>query len=242
MVVGGYLMAALPIVKAADGSQRVRSSDPGDAEVRTQCAVEAARLRRLMAESDDSATPLLHELHASVDVAERRGVAVDIEVAGLLPDVPSSVRRAITDTVIAVLATAREHARITVTGGADAVVVSLVARSTALPRLPALAGDAGPVVVVDMLDDDGDLWVEARWAAVVPGNVEGVGRAPDEYLGEHRPAVHQPGTDEVRHSRTARAEQGHPAGSCHRRRNHYPGRGRALHVLRDHAARWIWLS
>lgn len=141
------------------------SSDPGDAEVRTQCAVEAARLRRLMAESDDSATPLLHELHASVDVAERRGVAVDIEVAGLLPDVPSGVRRAITDTVIAVLATARDHARITVTGGADAVVVSLVARSTAPPRLPVLAGDAGPVVVVDMLDDDGDLWVEARWAA-----------------------------------------------------------------------------
>ena len=141
------------------------SSDPGDAEVRAQCAVEAARLRRLMAESDDSATPLLHELYASVDVAERRGVAVDIEVAGLLPVVPSGVCRAITDIVIAVLATARGHARITITAGADAVVVSLVAHITAPLRLPALAGDAGPPVVVDMQVDNGDLWVEARWTA-----------------------------------------------------------------------------
>jgi len=137
------------------------SSDPGDAGVRTQCAEEAARLRRLMAESDDSATPLLHELYASV--AERRGVAVDIEVAGLLPDVPSSVRRTVTDIVIEVLAMARGHARITITAGADAVVVSLVAHSTAPLQLPALPGDAGSPVVVDVQDDDGDLWVEARW-------------------------------------------------------------------------------
>ena len=58
---------ALPLIaELASGT-----ADPGDEQVRQSCAVQAARLRRLLAESDDVLGSLLHELHASADVAER---------------------------------------------------------------------------------------------------------------------------------------------------------------------------
>jgi len=135
------------------------SADPGDAAVRGICAVEAARLRRLLAESDESPGPLVHELHATADVAERRGVAVDIETAGALPGVPPDVRRVLTDTAIAVLTATRSHARITVAAVDDGIAVSLVA-DTQQP--PLLAAGRGGVVIEQQRDRD-DLWVEARW-------------------------------------------------------------------------------
>ena len=49
------------------------TADPGDVRVRNRCAVQAARLRRLLAEGDEVPGSLVHELHASADVAERRG-------------------------------------------------------------------------------------------------------------------------------------------------------------------------
>ena len=61
------------------------TADPADLAVQRACAVEAARLRRLFAEADDTPDPLVHELHACADVAQRRGVAVDIETAAQLP-------------------------------------------------------------------------------------------------------------------------------------------------------------
>src|SRR6266851_6080361 len=79
------------------------TADPADPEVQRACAVEAARLRRLFAEGDDAPDPLVHELHACADVAQRRGVAVDIETASVIPEVPPEGRRAITDLAIAVL-------------------------------------------------------------------------------------------------------------------------------------------
>jgi hypothetical protein len=112
-----------------------------------------------MAESDDSPGPLVHELHACADVAEERGVAVDIEAAGTLPAVPAAVRRVITDTAIAILTTARSQARVTLTALAEGVAVSLVADCPNLPALPAAA--AG--VVIEQQCDRHDLWVEARW-------------------------------------------------------------------------------
>ena len=65
------------------------TADPGDPQLRVRCAVQAARLRRLMAEGDELPGSLVHELHASADVAELRGVAVEIETAGLLPRCPA---------------------------------------------------------------------------------------------------------------------------------------------------------
>jgi hypothetical protein len=140
------------------------TADPADLEVQRACAVEAARLRRLFAEGDDAPDPLVHELHACADVAQRRGVAVDIETAAQLPGtelpaVPPVGRRALTDLAIAVLVNAISRVRVTVTGTVDGVIVSLVCDSPADPDLP--AGPAG--LVVDSQRDGQSLWVEARW-------------------------------------------------------------------------------
>jgi hypothetical protein len=42
----------------------------------------ATQLRRLFAENDDVPDPLVHELSACIDVAERRGLAVSLAVSG----------------------------------------------------------------------------------------------------------------------------------------------------------------
>jgi hypothetical protein len=135
------------------------TADPGDPQVRIRCAVQAARLRRLLAEGDEVPGSLVHELHASADVAERRGVAVDIETAGTLPPVPGPARRVITDAAIAILTDARSQARITLATVAAGIAVSFVADTGAAVRMPA----AGEGVVIDQQQDDGMLWAEARW-------------------------------------------------------------------------------
>jgi hypothetical protein len=135
------------------------TADPADPRVRAACAAEAARLRRLMAESDDSPDPLVHELHACADAAQRRGVAVDIETAGVLPAVPAQARRVITDTAIAILAGARSLARVTVIAVRAGVAVSLVADSPVPAALPAAADG----VVIELQEDQRSVWVEATW-------------------------------------------------------------------------------
>jgi len=135
------------------------TADPGDAQVRVRCAVQAARLRRLLAESDEVTGSLVHELHASADVAERRGIAVEIETAGLLPQVPGPARRVITDAAIAILTAARSRARITLAAAAAGVAVSFVADTGAVVLLPA----AGHGVTIEQQQDGGMLWAEARW-------------------------------------------------------------------------------
>jgi hypothetical protein len=135
------------------------TADPGDPEVRVRCAVQAARLRRLLAEGDEVTGSLVHELHASADVAERRGVAVEIETAGPLPPVPGPARRVITDAAIVILTAARSQARITLATVAAGIAVSFVADTGTAVALPA----AGAGVALDHQQDDGMLWAEARW-------------------------------------------------------------------------------
>jgi len=135
------------------------TADPGDAQVRVRCAVQAARLRRLLAEGDEVPGPLVHELQASADVAERRGVAVEIETAGPLPPVPGPARRVITDAAIAILTAARSKARITLASVAAGIAVSFVADTGAVVMLPAPGED----VAIEQQQDDGMLWAEARW-------------------------------------------------------------------------------
>jgi hypothetical protein len=135
------------------------TADPGDPQVRIRCAVQAARLRRLLAESDEVPGSLVHELHASADVAERRGVAVEIETAGLLPQVPGPARRVITDAAIAILTAARSQARITLATVTAGIAVSFVADTGAGIRLPAV----GEGVAIEQQQDGGMLWAEARW-------------------------------------------------------------------------------
>jgi hypothetical protein len=135
------------------------TADPGDARVRVRCAVQAARLRRLLAEGDEVPGPLVHELHASADVAERRGVAVEIETAGPLPQVPGAARRVITDTAIAILTAARSKARITLAAVAAGIAVSFVADTGAAVYLP----PAGEGVAIEQQQDGSMLWAEVRW-------------------------------------------------------------------------------
>jgi hypothetical protein len=92
-------------------------------------------------------------------VAERRGVAVEIETAGLLPQVPGPARRVITDAAIAILTAARSQARITLTAVAGGIAASFVADTGAVVRLPA----AGEGVAIEQQQDGGMLWAEARW-------------------------------------------------------------------------------
>jgi hypothetical protein len=135
------------------------TADPGDPEVRIRCAIQAARLRRLLAEGDEVPGSLVHELHASADVAERRGVAVVIETAGLLPEIPGTARRVITDTAIAILTAARSRARITLAAVTAGIAVSFVADTDAIVELPA----ASEGVTIEQEQDGGMLWAEARW-------------------------------------------------------------------------------
>ncbi|HEY9244268.1 MAG TPA: hypothetical protein VIP48_19935, partial [Streptosporangiaceae bacterium] len=147
--------SAIPLV----GELAAGTADPGDAQVRTRCAVQAARLRRLLAEGDEVPGSLVHELHASADVAERRGVAVDIETAGPLPPVPGPARRVITDAAIAILTAARSQTRITLATVAAGIAVSFVADTGAVVPLPAV----GEGVAIEQQQDGGMLWAEARW-------------------------------------------------------------------------------
>ncbi|HSZ46144.1 MAG TPA: hypothetical protein VK823_12450 [Streptosporangiaceae bacterium] len=135
------------------------TADPGDALVRNRCAVQAARLRRLLAEGDEVPGSLVHELHASADVAERRGVSVEIETAGSLPQLPVPARRVITDAAIAILTAARSQARITLAAVTAGIAVSFVADTGAVVGLPA----AGAGVAIEQQQDGGMLWAEARW-------------------------------------------------------------------------------
>jgi hypothetical protein len=101
----------------------------------------------------------VHELHASADMAERRGIAVEIETAGTLPPVPGPARRVITDAAIAILTDARTQARITLAAVAAGIAVSFVADTGTVVRLP----PAGSGVSIDQQQDGGILWAEARW-------------------------------------------------------------------------------
>ncbi len=141
----------------ADGTR-----DPADPEVRHRCAVEAGRLRRLFAETDDVADPLLHELRACSYIADQRGVEVDLQLTGRLPALDREVRRALTEAPLLALAGAERRARVTVLGRTDEVAVSvLVDGRGPAPAEPGPVAD--PEVTVSVLDQEDRRWVEARW-------------------------------------------------------------------------------
>lgn len=133
--------------------------DPADGQVRQACAVEAARLRRLFAESDENDDPLVHELRAAADVAERRGVAVHLSVVGTREPLTVEVRRALTEPAMVVLGAARTHARLTVVGSASAVSVGAVADVVVTPVVRSCS-----MVEVTAVHGSGRCYVEATWA------------------------------------------------------------------------------
>ncbi|TDP97458.1 hypothetical protein EV186_103422 [Labedaea rhizosphaerae] len=100
--------------------------DPRAAGTRQRCALAATQLRRLFAENDDVPDPLVHEVSACVDVAERRGLDVSLAVSGAAVDVPADVRRDLTGPVATTLSAARTRARVSVLRTDDEVRVAVV--------------------------------------------------------------------------------------------------------------------
>ncbi len=144
-------------------------TDPADPEVRRRCVLAAARLRRLIAESDDVPDPLLHELRAAADLAERNGLPIELVTLGTPPELPVEVRRRLADPLTTSLAGARGWARLTVVAGPDEVVVSLVTPDHEGPDAtgpPDVDGN-GPVDHVH--ERDGEIrWTQTRWRRTRP--------------------------------------------------------------------------
>jgi hypothetical protein len=135
--------------------------DPGDPAVRQACLIEAARIRRLFAESDDSSDPLVHELTACIDLAARRGVVIQLAVRGECPPLPQQVRRGLTEPAILALATAASSARVTVVAVPDRVTVSVVTDGTEPPPDGRTGGTGQERVDVAWAREDGTVWMEA---------------------------------------------------------------------------------
>ncbi|MEV4659807.1 hypothetical protein [Micromonospora sp. NPDC049301] len=147
------------------GELAAGQADPDDPEVQRRCVLAAARLRRLIAESDDVPDPLLHELRAAADLAERNGLPIDLVTIGNPPPLPVEIRRRLADPLTGILADARGWARLTVVSGPDEVVVSLVTPDREGPEAtgpPPGEHDDGPVQ--HLHERDGDIrWAQTRW-------------------------------------------------------------------------------
>jgi len=136
-----------------------RTLEPHEKMVQRRCAIEAARLRRLFAEIDVAPNPLLHELRHCADVADRKGILVELDSRGQWPDPPVEIRRALTEAPLAALATAVSWARVTVIGNGDILSVNVIADCGAI-ELPPI-GTA--LVRIRTIIDQETLWVEAQW-------------------------------------------------------------------------------
>ncbi|MGZ3145076.1 hypothetical protein ACVDFE_24380 [Lentzea chajnantorensis] len=143
-----------------------RALDPADPDVRRRCGIEAARMRRLFAEADDAENPLLHELDACIDLAQRRGIEVHLEVNGPIPPLPRSVRHLLTEAPLVVVTTARSTLRLVVLGTPDAVSVSAVGDCP--PVTPQETSDDTQVVVTHLATAE-LCWVRAEHRIVTAG-------------------------------------------------------------------------
>ncbi|WP_240742260.1 hypothetical protein [Micromonospora zingiberis] len=139
-------------------------ADPSDPDVQRRCVRAAGRLRRLIAESDDVPHPLLHELRAAADLAERNGLPIDLVTIGTPPPLPVQIRRSLADPLTATLADARDWARLTIVAGPDEVVVSLVTPDRAGPDAIGPPTEQGEEQVEHLYERDGEIrWTQTRW-------------------------------------------------------------------------------
>lgn len=152
--------SALPLLQTlADGV-----ACPSDPAVQLRAAQEAARMRRLFAEADDTTDQLVDGLRAAASVAERRGVVVHLTVIGHAATLPAAARRRLIDEVTDLLLTTRGQARITVVAEPDVVSIDVVTRTTA-PAAPPEPRDG--VTVTHQTEGD-TLWMQARWTPTAP--------------------------------------------------------------------------
>ncbi|GAB3254350.1 hypothetical protein [Kineosporia babensis] len=158
----GLVATTVPLLEGIATGQH----DPADPLVQRACSVEAARMRRLFAESDDVADPLEHEIYACIDVAERQGISVQASMRGALPAVPLAARRALTEPVISVLAGARSSARVAVVARDDQVTLSVVvdgAETLAEAGPVSAPGAPGALVESSQLVSGDRLWLDVTW-------------------------------------------------------------------------------
>lgn len=116
-------------------------------------------MRRLFAETDTVDNPLLHELRHCVDIADRKGVEVELDARGQWPVPPVAVRRDLTDAALTALATANSWARVTVVGSVEEVSVNVVADCVEQGEPVLMTTD----VRVETFSGDGTVWTEAQW-------------------------------------------------------------------------------
>ncbi|WP_433126719.1 hypothetical protein ACQPWW_28335 [Micromonospora sp. CA-240977] len=147
------------------GELAAGQADPDDPEVQRRCVLAAARLRRLIAESDDVPDPLLHELRAAADLAERSGLPIDLITIGTPPPLPVEIRRRLADPLTGLLADARGWARLTVVSGPDEVVVSLVTPDREGPDATGPPpGEHDDGQVEHLYERDGSIrWAQTQW-------------------------------------------------------------------------------
>ncbi|WP_157521737.1 hypothetical protein [Herbidospora cretacea] len=151
--------AVAPVLNLlADGA------DPANPDVRHESAVGAARLRRLIAETDDAPDPLLHTLRACAFDVERRGVVVLFLTAGTVPPLPLDVRRALTESPIEGMARARRQARVTLVATPREVIVSVLTDAPSLLAPGAVRAD-NVATRVEAENGGTQLWIESRWTA-----------------------------------------------------------------------------
>lgn len=134
--------------------------DPEDTEVQRACAIEAGRMRRLFAESDGVPNQLIHELRHCAEIAERKGVTVELQTQGSSTDPPLAIRRALTEAPLAALATAKSWARVTLSASDELLSVNTVSDSGPLD----MPSNSQTSVQVNILRDGDTLWVETQWS------------------------------------------------------------------------------
>ncbi|MFE3252119.1 hypothetical protein [Streptomyces sp. NPDC059209] len=118
-------------------------TDPRDEDTQRQCALTATQLRRLFAQNDDVPDPLVHEVTACVDVAERRGVDVSFAVSGAAVELPLHIRQELTGPLVTALSAARRRARVSVLRTEEEVRIAVIADAGTV----AAATSTGPVDV-----------------------------------------------------------------------------------------------
>lgn len=134
----------------------------GNPSADMQAAIEQGENERRYADKEEEQQEnyqLLHELRHVADIADRKGVEVELESCGHWPIPPVTVRRDLTDAALTALATAGSWARVAVIGSADVVSVSVVADCAEITTQPPGSAD----VLVETFGAEGTVWMEARW-------------------------------------------------------------------------------
>lgn len=135
--------------------------EPVDAETRSRAQLEYQRLRTLFDQSSSFEHVLLRELRPRVDAAQDRGIAVSVDVQGMLPAMDVPTARRLARLVDQVLLAAASPARITVTAETAAVELSVMCHRGRHAELPTKSSvDDEDEFDLTTLDDT--VWITVR--------------------------------------------------------------------------------